>query len=136
MKKITTLTLGIVLIFAFGLMVGTVDAFPGEGSVGQPDDHEGVVTRVVFNDDYPGAEGWYLIMPYRGDFGDGNYLVDGWVINVWTDRDGNAWVYIFVHETDSRYTGNNPIWNTWDWFLGAGGGSNWKENSGKFLSNR
>ena len=111
MKKLLTVTL--VMVFVLGLMSGVAGAFPEDGSVGQPFDEETLegigalsdVTRVHFCEC---DDGWYLIMPFRGDFGGGPYLDDGWVINVWTDREGNAWVYIFVHESDPRHTACIP----------------------------
>ncbi|MFW6109883.1 MAG: hypothetical protein ACOC6Q_00420 [Patescibacteria group bacterium] len=123
-------------MFGLASVAGDVYAFPESGKVGQnvDEDHpEGTVTRVEFQEE---DDGWYLIMPYRGDFDGDPYLDDGWIINVWTDREGNAWVYMFVHDTDPRFTGENPIWGSWDWFLGTGGGKDWQEDSGVFTSNR
>lgn len=68
-------------------------------------------------------------MLFCGDFGGDPYLDDGWIINIWINRQGNTWVYIFVHEINPRYTGENG------WFLDVGGGLDWKENSGEFISN-
>ena len=102
MKKLLTLTL--VMVFVLGL-AGTVGAFPEGGKVGQNVDEEypdGTVTRVEFIEDYAGD--WQVIMPYRGDFEGDENLVNGWVINVITDRGGNLILYILVSDDDPRHS--------------------------------
>ncbi len=100
------------MVFSFGLMAETF-AFPEEGTVGQPvpEDLEGTITRVEFMER---EDGWYTIMPYRGDFGGDPYLEDGWIMNVNLNKDGMAGLYIIVHESDPRYSKDlEPIWGSW-----------------------
>jgi hypothetical protein len=106
--------------------------FPAQGKVGQDTSvphPDYPVTRVEFRED----GGWYLIMPYRGSFGGDPYLDDGWIINVWTDRQGQCWLYILVHDSDPRADHSSAsVWGTWNWFLGVGAGSQTGKDSGPF----
>ena len=95
---------------------GVVGAFPEDGTVGQPvpEDLEGTVTRVQFDEIVVDGTTWYLVMPYRGDFGGDPYLDDGWIMNVYTDREGNFALYVMVHEDDPRWSEDlEPLWGSW-----------------------
>ncbi len=118
MKKIIALVAALVMVMG---VASVALAFPEEGSVGQPppEDLEGTVTRVHFvdrSDDL--GEGWYTIMPFRGDFGGTPFLADGWMMNVNLHKDGMAGLYIIVHESDPRWSEDlEPIWGSWAIFL-------------------
>jgi hypothetical protein len=60
-----------------------------------------------------------LRMNYRGTFDNDPYMDSGWIQNHYQCSDGTAYNYLFVHETDPRYTGNPDlaIWNTWEWHI-------------------
>lgn len=126
MRRLTIFALAATLLFTLGLTAGVAEAFPEEGSVGQPapDDLEGTITRVQFmdrSDDL--GEGWYTIMPYRGDFGGDPYLDDGWIINVDLNKEGMAGLYIIVHESDPRWSEDlEPIWGSWAIFKAVSAG--------------
>jgi len=111
MKKILLASLVVAMVFSFGLVAGEVLAFPESGRVGQDADEdypEGTVTRVEF--DYV-QNYWYMVMPSRGDFDKSPHLDDGWIINVFTDRQGHSVLYIMVHEDDPRYSDDlDPAW--------------------------
>jgi hypothetical protein len=68
---------------------------------------------------------------YRGDFGNTPYLDSGWIQNHWVCKgpDGTStFNYLFVHESDPRYTGDPEweIWGTWEWkVLTESGYGNW-----------
>jgi len=135
MKKVLIASIVLAMVFSFGLMTETF-AFPEDGKVGQPEDHDGTVTRVEFYEDHSQApEGWYLIMPYRGDFGGTPHLDDGWIINVWTDRDGQATLYIMVHESDPRWSEDlDELWVSWAMFQEVHAGKPDVENGDMGLS--
>ncbi len=117
MKKILLASLVLAMVFSFGLVAGEVLAFPGGGKVGQPEDHDGTVTRVEFDEIEVEGYTWYLVMPYRGDFGGTPYLEDGWIMNVYTDRQGNFVLYFMVHESDARWSEDlEPIYGSWALF--------------------
>lgn len=131
MKKTIFIICAVVLMLS--LTTSVAQAFPDDMTVGQKTDEahpDGTVTRVEFSTDEHGNQ---LIMPYRGDFGGDPYLDDGWVMNIYTHEDfhGYITIYRFVHETDPRYTGENPIWGSWDFDLEIHGGQFDRANSGK-----
>ena len=113
LKLLLAVTAATIMVFA--TVGGVVGAFPEDGKVGQPEDHDGTVTRVEFDEIFTeDGTTWHLVMPYRGDFGDTSYLNDGWIMNVYTDRQGNFVLYVFVHETDPRYSEDlTPIFGSW-----------------------
>ncbi len=47
------------------------------------------------------------------------YQDSGWIQNHYQCDDGSAFNYLFVHETDPRYTGNPElaIWGNWEWHI-------------------
>ncbi|MDO8144922.1 MULTISPECIES: hypothetical protein [unclassified Isoptericola] len=51
---------------------------------------------------------------YRGDFGDDPSLDDGWIKNNIRCDDGTTYNSTYVSSEDPRYTGEHPIWGTWD----------------------
>lgn len=110
----------ITVALVFGLMPGLLWAFPEDGKVGQNVDEphpDGTVTRVEFDEIEIGGTTWYLVMPYRGDFGGDPYLNDGWVMNIYTDRQGNFVLYVMVHESDPRWSDDlEPMWGSWAMF--------------------
>ncbi len=67
---------------------------------------------------------------YRGDFGNDPYMDSGWIINAinCVGYDPGTYLYLMVHKTDPRYTGN-PDWALWgDWeyhVLVESGTGNW-----------
>ena len=84
--------------------------------VSQVDEEEKEKIAQVILNEIVTEEGktWYLVMPYRGDFGGDPNLDDGWIMNIYTDRQGNFVLYTFVHETDPRHSDELPeIWGSW-----------------------
>jgi hypothetical protein len=86
----------------FGAVAGAApsDVVPGQQG------RDGVVTghyaqTVV----YEGVTYDYKVN-FRGDFGGDPYLDNGWITNNIVGDDGSAAVYLFVHETDPRYSGD------------------------------
>ena len=111
-SRLLALTLAMVFVLSLG-SVAMASTFEDGATVGQ-DAEEGTVTRVEFDIIEVGGYTWYLVMPYRGDFGGDSYLDDGWIMNVYTDRQGNLVLYTFVHETDPRWSEDlTPIWGSW-----------------------
>ena len=54
---------------------------------------------------------------YRADFGNNPYMDSGWIINAINCKgyEPGTYMYLIVHKTDPRYTGN-PDWAVWgDW---------------------
>ncbi len=133
-KKLMVLSIIVFTVTVLlSLIPGVLWAFPEDMKVGQnvDEDHpEGAVTRVEF---HTSDDGWQLIMPYRGDFGGDPYLNDGWVMNIYTHNEykGHVFIYKFVHETDPRHTGDNPIWGSWDQTLNIEAGQHARGNSGR-----
>ena len=88
------------------------------GTVGSIDDLDAETLTVC---DY--------VVNYRGSFGGDPFLNNGWIINVINCSgfdDNGQYIYLIVHRTDPRYTGN-PEWAEWgeweyhvlvDWKLG------------------
>lgn len=62
------------------------------------------------------------VVNYRGDFGADPFLDNGWIMNVINCSgydDNNQYMYLIVHESDPRYTGNADwaIWGTWEYHV-------------------
>lgn len=84
------------------------------GTVGSIDDLEKATLTVC---DY--------VVNYRGDFGNDPFLDSGWIQNHikckgYGVKHGNTPKtenMTIVHESDSRYDGNEPIWSTWDYHI-------------------
>ncbi|WP_278237346.1 hypothetical protein [Isoptericola sp. AK164] len=51
---------------------------------------------------------------YRGDFGDDPSLDDGWIKNNIRCDDGTTYNSTYVRSEVPRYTGEHPIWGSWD----------------------
>lgn len=59
---------------------------------------------------------------YRATFENDPYMDSGWItnnINCSGYDDNNTYLYLIVHETDPRYTGNPDwaIWGTWEYHV-------------------
>lgn len=58
---------------------------------------------------------------YRAQFNNDPYMDNGWIINAINCRGyaPGAYLYLIVHESDPRYTGNPDwaIWGTWEYHV-------------------
>lgn len=64
---------------------------------------------------------------YRADFGNDPFMNAGWIINAINCSgydDNGTYLYLIVHETDPRYTGNPDwaVWGTWEYHVLVEGG--------------
>src|SRR5215218_10963781 len=102
-------TAAIAAIAAIGV-IGTATAASASHEVPGHEGRAGTVTGVYKTTDGESD----VLVQYRGDFGGDAYLDNGWIKNVYYNADGTTETYLIVHNTDPRYTGQNPIWGDWD----------------------
>lgn len=129
------LTLSAITIGMLGTSSATAGTVPGQSGDRYDSDNNGYpdAGKVVsgnYTDIYSDADGVCEVrVNYRGTFENTPYMDSGWIQNhyrcVAPDGSTTTYNYLFVHQTDPRYTGNPEwsIWNTWEYQVLTEGGS-------------